>query len=229
MKGWLVEDIELRRGEPKMAKGQQVRWHRDWLLLPVIGAVFLADQVTKMLVESTLRPGQSIPEEGTFRITYTVNTGSAFGLFPNQTLFLILASFVGIGVLILLFRHQPFSGALPRLSLGLQLGGALGNLVDRIREGEVLDFIQLGFWPVFNLADASIVVGIIILAWLLMGSRSKARPPSIQTSVSPGQGDMAMDYSDGSLDPVEAPSSLEGEQKPARDADSGDDDQKVRE
>ena len=102
-------------------------------------------------------------------------------------------------------------------------------MVDRIREGFVVDFIQVGFWPVFNLADSSIVVGVIILAWLLMSSRSKARPSSTEASVSPGQGDMVMDCSDGRVDPGETIISLEGELKSARYADSGDDDQKVRE
>jgi signal peptidase II len=146
-------------------------WYRDWLLLPLIGIVFGVDQLTKYLVRAHLQMGESFPGEGIFRITLTFNTGSAFGLFPNQTLFLIVASFIAIVILLILYRNHPFPGPLLRLSLGLQLGGALGNLVDRLRLGYVTDFIGLGFWPVFNLADASIVVGIVILVWLFLFPR----------------------------------------------------------
>ena len=114
------------------------------------------------------------------RITNTFNTGSAFGLFRDQTIPLILASFVGIAILLSLYRNHPFPNLFLRLSLGLQLGGALGNLVDRVNLGYVTDFVALGFWPVFNLADASIVVGITMLAWLFIFSKSA---PSSTTPV----------------------------------------------
>lgn len=173
-----MKEIEVNPEIGKEPFKQRGRWYRDWLLLSMIGVVFFIDQLSKMLIISHLYRGESVAEFGIFRITHTVNTGGAFGLFANQSLFLILASFVGIGILIVLYRNQPFSGPLLRFSLGLQLGGALGNLVDRIRVGYVVDFIQLGFWPVFNLADSSIVVGIIILAWLIIGSKSKEEDTS---------------------------------------------------
>ena len=148
-----------------------LRWYKDWLLIPLVGIVYVLDQITKYLVESTLCEGnRSIPEVGQFRLTCSYNSGSAFGLFPDQTVLLILASFVGIGVLIFIYRHYPFPGRMLRVSLGLQLGGAIGNLTDRLRFGEVTDFVQLGFWPVFNLADASIVIGVTMLVALFLVS-----------------------------------------------------------
>ena len=77
-------------------------------------------------------------------------------------------SFIGVAVLILLYRTQRFPTGLLRLSLGLQLGGAFGNLIDRVRLGHVTDWADVGPWPVFNVADASIVTGLVILAWLFI-------------------------------------------------------------
>ncbi len=142
-------------------------WRADLLLAALILVVFIADQMTKSWVRASLIEGASRPSEGFLRITHISNTGSAFGLFPNQTLFLLIASLVGIAVLLIFFRKQAGQGFMVRTSLGLQLGGAAGNLVDRITMGKVTDFIDVGAWPVFNLADASIVTGIVILAWLL--------------------------------------------------------------
>ena len=121
----------------------------------------MADQSTKGLVTRTMSPGQSIPDEGFVRATYVLNTGSAFGLFPDQTLLLTLASLVGIGVLLFFYRTHPVDSFMLRLSLGLMLGGAMGNLIDRVRLGHVVDFIDVGAWPVFNIADSSIVVGLV--------------------------------------------------------------------
>ena len=153
-------------------------WYKDPVLYTALILVFSLDQITKAVIRLVLDLGESFPSEGTFRITHTFNTGSAFGLFPDQTLFLILASFIGMGILLLLYRDHPFPGTLLRLGFGMQLGGALGNLVDRLHLGHVTDFVQLGFWPVFNVADASIVIGIIILAYVFVfaGKRPKFDP-----------------------------------------------------
>ncbi|PZC49814.1 MAG: signal peptidase II [Chloroflexi bacterium] len=151
-------------------------WRSDLLLATLIFVVFLIDQATKSWVRNSLIEGRSFPTDGFFRITHVSNTGSAFGFFPNQTLFLLIASVIGIGVLLLFFRKQAGRDWLIRTSLGLQLGGATGNLVDRITMGKVTDFLDVGPWPVFNLADVSIVSGIIILAWLLY--RSPVEIPS---------------------------------------------------
>lgn len=166
--------MELDRGSPQ----GRMPFYRDWLLIPIVGIVYALDQLTKLWVESTLCHVRSIPAEGPFQLTCSFNTGSAFGLFPDQTILLILASFVGVGVLLFVYRHHPVPGPLLRISLGLQLGGAVGNLTDRLRFGQVTDFVKLGPWPVFNLADASIVVGVIMLVWLFVfsGDWTKKEP-----------------------------------------------------
>ena len=141
---------------------------RHWLLVLLVATVFALDQASKYAVAHTLDLGESIPDRGFFRITYTFNTGSAFGLFTGQNTLLILASFLGVGVLAWFYRSHPSPGLLLQYSLGLQLGGALGNLSDRLILGRVTDFIDVGRWPIFNVADSAIVVGIIMLMWLLL-------------------------------------------------------------
>ena len=153
--------------------------YRDFLLIQLAVFVFLSDQFSKYLVRESLVLYESFPREGLVRITHTFNTGSIFGLFQGQNTPLILVSFIGVAVLILLYRTQRFPTGLLRLSLGLQLGGAFGNLVDRVRLGHVTDWVDVGPWPVFNVADASIVTGLVILAWLfIMAERSTPEPPA---------------------------------------------------
>jgi len=138
-------------------------WAFLTIVVPIMAIVFLLDQATKYWAESTLCPFDSFPAQGSFKFVCTYNTGSAFGMFQDQTIPLIFASFAGIGLLLWIYKTHLIQGPWLHLSMGLQLGGAIGNLTDRLRFGQVTDFIQLAFWPVFNLADASIVVGVILL------------------------------------------------------------------
>ncbi|MCH8064037.1 MAG: signal peptidase II [Chloroflexi bacterium] len=143
-------------------------WYKDWLLLSTVPTVLFLDQISKLIIKNTLVLGESWPAEGLFRITYGTNTGTAFGLFPNQTVFLIIASFIAIGFLVYFYRAHALPRPMLRFAIGLQLGGALGNLLDRIFYGSVVDFIDVGWWPIFNLADSSIVVGMAILVGILV-------------------------------------------------------------
>ena len=136
----------------------------DRLLLLTIAAVFAADQITKFVIKSNMRIGESWPADGLVRITHGTNTGTAFGLFPNQTLFLIFASLIAIGFLVYFYRAYALPKPILRFAIGLQLGGAFGNLFDRIAFGAVTDFIHVGWWPIFNIADSSICVGMATLA-----------------------------------------------------------------
>ena len=149
------------------------------LLLLVAAAVILLDQMSKWLVEHQLPLNGSwapLPElDHLFRITHVSNTGAAFGLFPGgSALFGLIAVFVAIVILFYNFQ-LPAGNKLLRLALGLQLGGALGNLVDRLRIGHVTDFLDFGRWPVFNLADTAIVSGVVLLALLMLIEEREAR------------------------------------------------------
>ena len=145
------------------ATGFKVPLYRDWILLATLAAVVAADQLTKLVVKSNLVRGESWPDEGFLRISHGTNSGSAFGLFQGQTILLTIASLFAIGFIVYYYRTQSSGRRIVRFTVGLLLGGALGNLVDRLRMGAVVDFIDVGPWPVFNLADSSIVVGMALL------------------------------------------------------------------
>ena len=145
----------------------------------MFGLALGLDQLTKWLVTSNMVRSQSIPEEGFFRITYVWNTGSAFGLFTGHGEILTVVSLVAVAMLIFFYRHAGQESLIVRLAIGLQLGGALGNIVDRFRLGHVTDFIDVGPWPIFNIADSSIVIGItIMVVYFLFTRELQAAPPA---------------------------------------------------
>ncbi len=135
--------------------------------------VVAADQLTKIWIRSHLAVGQLIPERGFFQITHIHNTGAAFGLFPGQSFLLSIVASTGI-VLLLVYalfirRRFPFLDKMPCwIALGLILGGTVGNLIDRLRFGYVDDFISVGIWPSFNIADSGVTVGAIMVAYFLL-------------------------------------------------------------
>ncbi|MBI4328420.1 MAG: signal peptidase II [Chloroflexi bacterium] len=150
---------------------------RDTLLFLLLAlAVYTADQLTKLWIKTNLLPGQSIPTEGFARLTYTTNTGSAFGILQGQTVFLIMASVLGIIVILAYYRTTGRHVWLLRVALSLVLGGALGNLTDRVLLGSVVDFLDVQLWggyhwPAFNVADSAIVTGLFLLALFVLVSR----------------------------------------------------------
>ena len=144
------------------------------LLFFVIAAlVVAADQLTKFLIRANMSPGQSIPEEGIVRLTYVTNTGGAFGMFANQTFLLLFTPVLGVIAILFYYRYLPFDSPLIRSGLALQLGGAIGNLIDRLVYRYVTDFVYVRvwgdfYWPAFNVADLSIVTGVIVMACSLL-------------------------------------------------------------
>lgn len=125
------------------------------------------DQLTKALVTRALGQGQVILLfGGLVRLDYTENSGAAFGILQARGLLFILVAVVVSAAIIVSYRRVVVSPLPVRVALGLVLGGSIGNLVDRLRLGYVVDFIDLRWWPVFNLADSSIVVGVLLLAAL---------------------------------------------------------------
>ncbi len=131
-----------------------------WLLL---AASLGLDQLTKALVIENLLRGESWPDDGFFRITHAWNTGTAFSLFQDQSSILTFVSFGAVLALYFVYRSVDSPTIWVRMAFGLLLGGAFGNLIDRIRLGHVTDFVDIGSWPIFNVADSSIVVGIFVL------------------------------------------------------------------
>lgn len=159
------------------------RW-KSFLLLPVVAFIaVILDQLAKRVILTMLMPGQSwapVPVlENWFTFTMVTNRGAAFGLFPGLGSVFMVVAIVVVVVITIYYWHMPEGQLLIKLSLGLQLGGALGNLVDRLRFGHVVDFIDFKVWPVFNLADISIVLGVALLAYALLrepGERQESVP-----------------------------------------------------
>jgi signal peptidase II len=160
-----------------------------WLLL---AAAYGLDQLTKALVVGNLSYGESWPEHGFLRITYVWNTGTAFSLFQDQGGPLTVFSLVAVFALYFIYRSLEAPNIWVRMAFGLLLGGAFGNLTDRLREGHVIDFIDVGPWPVFNIADSSIVVGIAVLFlyfWMNSDKSKKDRAEPGKPPVSGGPQD----------------------------------------
>ena len=146
------------------------RWNVALFLtaLPVVAG----DQLSKIWVRS-YPEGQLIYKMGFFRLTHVSNTGAVFGLFQDRSFVLTIVAVVGIALLLFLvffaYRHLPLlNSMLNRIALGLILGGAVGNLVDRLRFGCVTDFIGIGIWPSFNIADSATVIGVTMVAYSLL-------------------------------------------------------------
>ncbi len=141
---------------------------RDYLvLLGLAGVVVAADQWTKYLVRSRLELGEVwVPWEWLAplaRVVHWSNTGAAFGLFQSGGLLFTMVAIVVSAAILYYYPRVPASQKPLRLALALQLGGAIGNLIDRLALGSVTDFISVGSFPVFNVADASISVGVAVL------------------------------------------------------------------
>ncbi|MBI3325051.1 MAG: signal peptidase II [Candidatus Omnitrophica bacterium] len=134
-----------------------------WLLaLLIVGA----DQLSKRAVRGALAPGGSVPLlPPVLYFTHVQNTGAAFGMLRGHVPLFVLLSLVVAGwIIVELARRRPPAPA-TLVSLSLILGGAVGNVIDRLRLGYVIDFIDLRVWPVFNVADAAITIGVTVLLW----------------------------------------------------------------
>ncbi|MCX7854990.1 MAG: signal peptidase II [Anaerolineae bacterium] len=170
------------------------------ILPAIVGAVLALDQLTKSWVVAHMSLGESREVASwlapLFSLTYVTNTGIVFGLFQGMGDVLLIVVFIAIGAIFLYYRHLP-SGPIPlHIALGLQLGGALGNLVDRLTRGAVVDFIDLNFWPlhhwpIFNLADASIVTGVILLLLVMLTERDRQPTSAPEESRSLGNPEAA--------------------------------------
>ena len=140
----------------------QIKNNKVWFLLA--GIIFVLDRVTKFLTLQFLFAKGSVSLLPFFSLTYVENSGSAFGLFQNANLFLLILS---LFVLLLMFiwRKDIFVlGNWAKCGYYLIFAGALGNIYDRIFLGYVVDFLDFHFWPVFNIADSSITIGAVLIA-----------------------------------------------------------------
>ena len=142
----------------------------SWLrLFGLGGAVVALDIWTKRLATAFLAGRAPVDVLGEFvRLTYTRNSGVAFGLGAGVPFPYYLFSFAAVAVILYLFARQRAGGTARQVALSLVLGGAVGNLIDRLASGEVVDFIEIGYgrwhWPVFNVADSAVTIGVTLFA-----------------------------------------------------------------
>jgi signal peptidase II len=145
-----------------------VKWNIIFIVIACL--VVSLDQISKIWIRSHFFLGQSMPETGFFRLTFAQNTGAAFSMFNGRADILGIVSIIG-AALILVYnfgfsRRMPFPETrFNKVALGLMLGSTIGNMIDRLAFGQVTDFFDVGPWPVFNIADSCLVVGVIIFAF----------------------------------------------------------------
>lgn len=160
-----------------------------WLLGVAAFSVAL-DQWTKQWVRTNVAYGEQWLPDGLnwlapyARIVHWYNSGAAFGMFQNGNLVFTILAFVVVGVILYYFPSVDESDWLLKSAMGLQLGGAIGNLIDRLLMQKVTDFISIGNFPVFNIADASISVGVALLLfdiWIKERAEKKALLSSAET------------------------------------------------
>lgn len=168
-------------------------FQRAWVVLAIAGIVILLDQLTKNWVRATIPeyesmiPIRSLGEYFVFQ--HVRNYGAAFGIFQEQSmLFVVIAIVVAVAILVYV-KYLPIDQRFVRILLGLQLGGAIGNLIDRLQQGFVTDFIKMGipgvyYWPNYNIADSSIVTGVIGLGiFILLDDLRKQRQEQLHNQV----------------------------------------------
>ncbi len=166
--------------EPGGSAPQHTALHR-WAFWVAAVAVVVADQATKTTIRTFMNRGDIWPsDDWPVRIKYVTNTGAAFGILQDQTVLLTVMTFIGLAAIYIYYRYPPFQHWVATLAIGMMLGGAVGNLIDRILDGRVTDFVDFPHFPAFNVADSSITVGvaIIILGYLFLEARKDAPSPA---------------------------------------------------
>ena len=156
-------------------------WHQ-WLSLAAVALAGLgADQLTKAIVTTRLDLGDQVHVAGPFSIHHVTNSGIAFGLFASATPIVILLTALAVAWMLYFFARSGSRHPVLPVALGLVIGGSVSNLVDRVRLGHVTDFLDLKYWPAFNLADSFIVAGVAaLLLALVAADRNAARPARVR-------------------------------------------------
>ncbi|MDQ2692460.1 MAG: signal peptidase II [Chloroflexota bacterium] len=166
-----------------------------WGIITIAAVIVLLDQWTKWLVRSNIPAGESwLPESLLWlspyaRIVHWYNRGAAFGMFQQGNMVFTVLAFIVIAAILYYYPQISKADWPLRLALSMQLGGAIGNLIDRIRIGHVTDFISIGSFPVFNVADSSITVGCAVLllgVWLQERAAKQAKVQAALTE-QPGE------------------------------------------
>jgi signal peptidase II len=158
---------------------------RQWVGLGAIAVAAVgADQLTKQVVARTLALGEETHIAGPFSIHHVQNSGIAFGLFSQATSVVIVLTGLAVAWMLVFFARSGKRHPILPVALGFVLGGSVSNLVDRVRLGHVTDFLDVRWWPAFNLADSFIVVGVAILFAALAGADRRPHRPRGHSPIS---------------------------------------------
>lgn len=131
--------------------------------------VLVLDQGSKWLIKENMELYQSIPIiPKVFHLTYIENPGAAFGILANQRMFFIIATLLILAFVYYFYRQLSGNQVLLKVSLGMVVGGALGNLIDRWRSGTVTDFFDFQIWPIFNIADTAVVLAMLYITYKVL-------------------------------------------------------------
>jgi signal peptidase II len=154
----------------------------QWLALgAIVFAAIAADQLTKYIVASQLQLDDGVHVLGPFWIHHVQNSGIAFGLFASATAVVIVFTAIAVAWMLVFFGRSGARHPILPVALGLVIGGSTSNLLDRVRLGYVTDFLDLRYWPAFNLADSFIVVGVLVLLFaLVLAEREPRRPRPVR-------------------------------------------------
>lgn len=174
----LVEQASTR--SERHASGDRALSRRGdgWLFL-VAATVVILDQLTKWGVRTWVDRGDAWPGDWLVKIIHVTNSGAAFGILQDSGPLLLITGVLGSLAILVYLLNPGFADPWVRLGLALMLGGAVGNLIDRLVAGEVVDFIKVPNWPAFNVADSAITIGVLVLLWAtLFGRTATAKQPS---------------------------------------------------
>lgn len=186
----LIQNDSQTRTQSEDLPGRTKLWSPYFLSILFGLLIIAADQFTKYLIWGSVGPGGTridIEITSWFRFIFVRNTGSAFGLFQGQTSILAILSFVALGFLAVVFHRHARNDPVTALALGLIVGGAIGNLIDRLRLGYVIDWIDVPRFPTFNVADSAITVGVSLLMFALLFRAQEIEDSTSESDESPNR------------------------------------------
>lgn len=146
-----------------------------WFFLVALVVIGL-DQFVKWVIRESVGLGDRHSVVWPLEIVHFTNSGAAFGMLQGAGPLLVLTSVVGMAAITIYLFNPEFAHPLMRLGLALMLGGAVGNLIDRVKDGEVVDFIKVPNFPAFNVADSAITIGVLLLAWTMLREPASPKP-----------------------------------------------------
>jgi len=152
-----------------------IRRRDGWFILLTL-AIIGADQAVKWVIRETVERGDAHAVVWPLKIVHVTNSGAAFGMFQGAGPLLVMTSILGMAAIVVFLFNPSFAHPLMRLGLALMLGGAVGNLIDRVKDGEVVDFIKVPNFPAFNVADSAITIGVLVLVWAMLREPQQSQP-----------------------------------------------------